>query len=273
MLKKQGFTLIELLVVISVIALLLSIMMPALGRVKEMGRRIVCLSLIRSFGTANMVYAADYDGKFVPFSQENKAGHIGDFGYWDERWPENMVYREYLSLNARVEILDDGWEDPYIFPKELMCPGHKIPFTEEYLLQVEAELGWELRMSYAMNTELWVGESTDDLIAWYPSDRVYRGHMMERIRTPSKKMMFIDSNYYQTRYERGNYVDYWDVCGDTLEARNWAQVAYRHSEGASIAFFDGHSSFLKKEDIYNVNNPAPLYNPSDRLKEPLWDVE
>ena len=47
-----GFTLIELLVVISIIALLLSILMPALSRVKEQGRRVVCASEVRQAGLA-----------------------------------------------------------------------------------------------------------------------------------------------------------------------------------------------------------------------------
>ena len=271
--SKRGFTLIELLVVIAILALLLSVIMPALKKAKDMGKRLVCLSLIRSYGTANMVYAAEYDGKFVPFSQESISGHEGDYGYWDERWPENMVYRNYLTLDARVQILDNGWEDPYIFPKELMCPAADVDYTEAYLLEVEAELGWQMRMSIALNTELWVGSSTDDLIAWYPSDMIYRGHISTEMKSPSARLMFVDSNHYQTRYDRSNYLEFWDLYGDTTLATNWAQVAYRHSEGASIAFFDGHSGYQPKERIYNVNNPVPRYNPTDRMPEPLWDVK
>jgi prepilin-type N-terminal cleavage/methylation domain-containing protein/prepilin-type processing-associated H-X9-DG protein len=270
---KKAFTLIELLVVIAIIALLLSIIMPALKKVKQAGQRIVCLSLIRSYSSSNIAYAAQYDGKFVPFSQESLSGHEGDFGYWDERWPENMEYREFLTLDSRKVIRDNGWEDPYIFPKELMCPGQDVDFTKAFLMDVESELGWEMRMSFAMNTEKWAGSSTDDLLSWYPSDRIYRGHISYQIKSPSSRMVFIDSNHYQTRYDRANFLEYWDVYGDTILATNWAQVAYRHNEGAALAFFDGHSEFLKKEDVYNVNNPVPQYNPTDRLSEPLWDVE
>lgn len=271
--NKRAFTLIELLVVIAILAMLLSIIAPALKKAKAMGRRLVCLSLIRSYGTANMVYAAEYDGRFVPFSQESASGHEGDYGYWDERWPENMEYRRNLTLDARVKILDNGWEDPYIFPKELMCPAHDVQFTEAYLLEVEAELGWKMRLSYALNTELWVGASTDNLIAWYPSDKIYRGHISTEMKSPSARLMFVDSNHYQTRYDRANYLEFWDIYGDTTLAENWAQVAYRHSEGASIAFFDGHAGYMQKEQVYNVYNPVPRYNPIDRMPEPLWDVK
>ncbi len=58
---RRGFTLIELLVVISVIALLMAILMPALNIAREQGRRAVCLSNMRQVGVALMLYQNDYD--------------------------------------------------------------------------------------------------------------------------------------------------------------------------------------------------------------------
>ena len=57
--KKNGFTLIELLVVISIIALLLSILMPALTKVKEKGKLIVCRSNQRQLALAFNLYAVE----------------------------------------------------------------------------------------------------------------------------------------------------------------------------------------------------------------------
>lgn len=55
---SRGFTLIELLVVISIIALLMSIMMPALGRAKELARRSICANNLKSLGQGVFVYAS-----------------------------------------------------------------------------------------------------------------------------------------------------------------------------------------------------------------------
>ncbi|GAJ23796.1 unnamed protein product, partial [marine sediment metagenome] len=53
----RGFTLVELLVVIAIIALLMAILMPALNRAKEQGKRAVCLSNLRQLTLAWIMYA------------------------------------------------------------------------------------------------------------------------------------------------------------------------------------------------------------------------
>ena len=58
---EKGFTLIELLVVISIIALLLSILMPSLGQVKEQARSVVCRSNLRQWYPCMALYTQDYD--------------------------------------------------------------------------------------------------------------------------------------------------------------------------------------------------------------------
>ncbi|MHC4740646.1 MAG: type II secretion system protein [Planctomycetota bacterium] len=63
--QRQGFTLVELLVVISIIALLMAILMPALGKAKKQAQATTCLSNMRQIGLAAIFYADDFDN-FVP---------------------------------------------------------------------------------------------------------------------------------------------------------------------------------------------------------------
>ncbi|MHC4326341.1 MAG: type II secretion system protein [Planctomycetota bacterium] len=71
---KKGFTLIELLVVIAIIALLLSILTPALNAVKERGKRAVCMSNLRQLSLAYITYAQLYNGRFVPVECKTDRG-------------------------------------------------------------------------------------------------------------------------------------------------------------------------------------------------------
>lgn len=63
--KRVGFTLIELLVVISIIALLLSILMPALRKARENAKSTICKSQLKQFSIALLTYAEDNDGGYL----------------------------------------------------------------------------------------------------------------------------------------------------------------------------------------------------------------
>ena len=85
---KVGFTLIELLVVISVIALLMGILLPALNRARELGRRAVCMSNMRRLAISMRLYLDNYDEKFMPDRLRNPTDYIcvGPYKRFRPRW-------------------------------------------------------------------------------------------------------------------------------------------------------------------------------------------
>jgi len=123
--KKQGaFTLIELLVVIAVIAVLMGILMPALSRARELGKRAACLSNLKQLMFAWGMYAEDNDEKIVMASTRKQ--HETIWGGTQSKpykcWVYYMDPTEY-SEEERVQAIREGGLFNYIKNERLFkCP-------------------------------------------------------------------------------------------------------------------------------------------------------
>ena len=81
--SERGFTLLELLVVISIIGVLLGLLLPAVHRAREDGKRVQCLNNLRQCVLAALAYADDHNGSFPPAQYVDYDGSSSTAYSWD----------------------------------------------------------------------------------------------------------------------------------------------------------------------------------------------
>jgi prepilin-type N-terminal cleavage/methylation domain-containing protein len=112
----RGFTLIELLVVIGIIAILISILLPALGRARDTSRRVKCLANLKGIGTGIQLYMTDSKGLLPKVRPLNDGNNQND--------PSLLAvladYTDAAIPFKRDEAVDSDWvvSDPWLCPSD-----------------------------------------------------------------------------------------------------------------------------------------------------------
>jgi prepilin-type N-terminal cleavage/methylation domain-containing protein/prepilin-type processing-associated H-X9-DG protein len=269
MCKRNGFTLIELLVVIAIIAVLMAILMPALNRAREQGRRAVCLNHLRTLTLAWSMYADENDDRIV-----------NGEAYWAPSAdpvapvPTSGPHKgeQYWVGNDCASGFGQGEQRPLDIQKQAIQVGALFPYcSAEKVYRCPTGVRGEMRTystGYGMN-------GCFDAAGTYNGNqgvRVGKTVLMVKRRSeisvpaPAYRLVFLDEG----RISPDSYAIHYTTPGW------WDPPFVRHGDGTNVSFADGHSAYWKyrgKETIQAGKMANPPYNFTPTTEDGLADVK
>jgi prepilin-type N-terminal cleavage/methylation domain-containing protein/prepilin-type processing-associated H-X9-DG protein len=124
--RPRGFTLIELLVVVAIIAVLIAILLPSLGRAKDKAQAVKCSNNLRTLYQGVNSYQTEWDGTTMPYQTGNPKG--GASGSKVQRWfGPQLVGAEYGKSGAIMNANDTTAAFNYVRDTLLHCPSDPLP--------------------------------------------------------------------------------------------------------------------------------------------------
>lgn len=227
--KTRGFSLIELLVVMAIIAILAALLFPALALAKERAKRTACLNNEKQLNLAWQVYA-DENGGALPVND------------WDFRpggaveSPSNSWVIGNASLDADVGTITSGTLFPYV--KALGI--YKCPADVSQVLATTVPT-WR---SYSLSCYL--GGPTTDTTD-YGLKPLTRANQIQKTEATlsflEEDISTIDDGHFL--YSSGTNI--------------WLNVpAWRHQNGDTLAFADGHAEYWKWHGALPISGLIPV---------------
>ncbi len=240
--SKKAFTLIELLVVISIIALLMSVLMPALSKAKEQARKIICSNNLKTIGTADLIYAQDSKDYHVPA--------LNGLSPKNPIWFQNELFIKIMDMKGRNnKELEMGYASANTLPTQYKCPSDRRTPDNGMFVQSGVVNG----TSYGMN-QMSIRPQPGSGWYYYLNNKPGGLHALKttEVRNPALKFFMLDAQWFVVYRDAANYLLYWDKYKDKMGAYAWDAPSYRHKEGANMLYYDGHAEYLPKSEVFKL---------------------
>jgi prepilin-type N-terminal cleavage/methylation domain-containing protein/prepilin-type processing-associated H-X9-DG protein len=231
---RRGLSLVELLVVLAIIAILVSLLLPAANRAREQARATACLSNLRQLGLAMRSYTMD-NRDLMPGGAELPE-RAWDWIYWDKNTPafsdvSRSPIAQYLGLTP-------GSQDPGV----LLCPADTSAHLSNYGGR------YPYRFSYTINAF-----ACDNKRAYPPfglTGAAACAFRITRVKSPSAKIAFIDESELTANDGLwvANEMDYDELSNRHVISNDWKTKTDNTVGSGNAVFFDGHAAIVTRAD-------------------------
>jgi prepilin-type N-terminal cleavage/methylation domain-containing protein len=233
--KKRGFTLIELLVVIAIIAILASLLLPALAKAKAKAQGIQCMNNHHQLTLAWILYAGDFNDK-IPLNggaPGSVALSMGDPLRSNGNWVHGVMgtlYGATPTSNTDPKLISAGSLFPYSKSLDIYkCPADRKTATVA---------GAKLPTSRSMSMNAWL----NPIVPFNGSGRTYKTLADIVAPAPVNCWVFLDEC-------PGTINDPFFVCDPFGYPSTWVDIpASYHNQAGALSFADGHSQIRRWHD-------------------------